>query len=89
MFPRTKTILARIRLFLYRAPNNQTSTAISPAIKISDFVGIPGGYEEGGYEAPIPIREPIPEEPGFEVLPAVVALIITLAFAVMKKRGGK
>jgi hypothetical protein len=66
----------------------EKTVEISPSIKISDFVGIPGEYEEEGYEAPIPLPEPIPEEPGFEMLPAVVALIIALAFMVKNKRGG-
>jgi hypothetical protein len=67
----------------------EKTVEISPSIKISDFVCSAGGYEEEGYRAPVPLSEPIPEEPGFEMLPAVVALVIALTFVLIKKRGGR
>jgi hypothetical protein len=69
----------------------EKTVEISPSIKISDFVGIPREYEEGDYGLPVPTPMPaaVPEEPGFEILPAAFALVIALAFMVKKKRGGR
>ncbi|HUV02374.1 MAG TPA: hypothetical protein VMW67_02835 [Desulfobacteria bacterium] len=68
----------------------EKTVEISPTIKISDFMSSMGGYEEEGYEPPIPAPypTPVPEEPGFEVLPAAFALVI-VSVLLVKKRGGE
>ena len=70
--------------------SKEKTVEISPGIKISDFARPPWGYEEEGYEAPRPTPMPaaVPEEPGFEVLPAAFALIIAFVLLLKKRRGG-
>ena len=66
----------------------EKTVEISPSIKISDFMGLPREYEEEEYARPVPIPAAAPEEPGFEIVPAVVALVIALAFVLKRKKGG-
>jgi hypothetical protein len=67
--------------------SKEKTVEISPAIKISDFIRPTGRYEEEGYEAPVPMPMPAPEEPGFEVLPAAFALIIAFVLLLKNRRG--
>ena len=65
----------------------EKTVEISPKITISDFMGLPGEYEEGGYRAPIPTPLPAaPAEPGFEMFLAAFALVIV--FVLLVKRSG-
>ena len=66
----------------------EKTVEISPTITISDFIRPSWGYEEGGYETPVPLPypTPVPQQPGFEVLPAACALFIVFVLLV-KKRG--
>ncbi|HUV79736.1 MAG TPA: hypothetical protein VMW40_02770 [Candidatus Bathyarchaeia archaeon] len=69
--------------------SKEKTVEISPGIKISDFARPSWGYEEEGYEAPIPRPMPAaPEEPDFEVLPAAFALLIAFVLLLKKRRGG-
>jgi hypothetical protein len=68
----------------------EKTVEISPTFTISDFIRPTWGYEEGGYEAPVPLPypTPIPQQPGFEVLPAACALFIVFVLLVKKRREG-
>ena len=68
----------------------EKTVEISPEIEISDFARPAWEYDEEGYKAPVPtpMPEAIPEEPGFEVLPAAFALLIALVLLFKKRRGG-
>jgi hypothetical protein len=68
----------------------EKTVEISPTFTISDFIRPPGVYDEGGYEAPVPLPypTPMPEEPGFAVLPAACALVIVFVLLVRRRREG-